>query len=240
MLINLANILIEMIITLNKYLQISDLDQNDFEYESNLIQICFDLSSLDIDEMDVDEFQSKIKKIDKSLGIRKIAKDSKWKENSLIFNLTNITFGQYVDMENYLKDNKPNEFLKTFFKLKDIDFYDAPISIFFNAYDEFKSFQDTIFESYSALFGTNDEEIIDDDDDEVLISPKKRFEDGQNKIKQENERKWSWFSIAFNLAKRDITKLDDVFDQNFVKVLNILLMIKDLQIDLNPQPYYPM
>lgn len=228
-----------MIITLNKYLEISELDSTSHDYEFKLIEICYDLLPDEIDELDVDEFENKIKQIDKILSIRKIASNSKWLDNELNFNLTQITFGQYVDMENYLKDSKFNEFIQTFFNLKSIDFNNAPVSIFFNTLDEFKSFQNTIFESYSNLFGTNDVTTVKDDD-EVLISPAKRFSDREKKIKDDNQKKWNWFSIAYNLAKRDITKLDDVFNQNFIKVLNILLMIKELQIDINPQPYYPI
>ena len=224
--------------TLNNYIEITKLDTNSITYENDLIQIIYNLSNDEIDELDVDVFRDYIKKIDRSSIIRKIPSNSIIQGKELKFDLNKITFGEYIDMETYLKDEKFNKFLQVLFKTPDIDFGEQSVTIFFYGYDEFTSFQNNLFSNYSSLFGTNDEEEIIDDK-EILISPKKRFEDNQNKIKQENERKWGWISIAFSLAKRDITKLDDVLNLNFIMVLNILLMVKDLQIDLNPQPYYP-
>lgn len=225
-----------MKITLSKYIEISELDYKDINYETNIIEIGYDLSHGEIEELNIDDFQTKITNIDKQLSIRTIASNSKIDGNNLIFDTNSLTFGQYIDCEAYLKDKKYNEFLQVFFNLNNINFYDSAISIFFNAYDEFTKFQKLIFTSYKSLFG-GIEEDINEEIEEELISPTKRFKDNQEKIKQEIQKKWSWHLICFNLSQKSIIKMDEVYSLNFIKVLNILLMIKELEIDLSPTPY---
>src|ERR1017187_731635 len=221
-----------MIITLDKYQDLIKLDSESPRYEYDLIQICYDLTDDELDELDIENFSNYVKEIDTKLLTRTIAPNSKYYGKPLVFNVENVTFGEFIDLETFLKNEDYNNFLKIFFKLPTEDFLLSHISIFFNVYDVFKSFQETIYTSYAKLFGELDEEPIDDEDLE-FISPTKRYKDSQDKIKSDLNKKYGWVPVAFTLANKDITKLDAVLNLEFIYCLNILMMVKELQIDIN-------
>lgn len=55
--------------------------------------------------------------------------------------------------------------------------------------------------------------------------------DKMNKEKEEYKNRgfgrWSWFALIEKLAKGDITKFDEVCNQNFISCLNILSFWKE-------------
>lgn len=57
------------------------------------------------------------------------------------------------------------------------------------------------------------------------------------KKNEEKQRKsgfgrWSWFALIEKLAKGDITKFDEVTNQNFITCLNLLSYWKELAIEI--------
>ena len=222
-------------ITVSQYLDIIELDENLSQdaYDFNLISIVYDIPIEEVGELELDEFIKRIKIIDSILSNRKYPQFSKYKSNIDV-----LTFGQYIDLEEYNKSSNWVRFLQIFYNDKTTYFSEEPVSLLFYAQDEFKKYQDSIFSNYSPLFGgQEDEDEPEEEEDQPLLSPGKRFADLKEKRKQEIQLKWGWILVAFNLAKNDITKLDKVLELKMIMVLNILLLIKENNIELNPQAF---
>lgn len=224
-------------ITIQQFLDIKEMDIKDPDYDFNVIKMVFDISFEDVLELTVDELRIKQKKIQQWMQIRKVSNDFIWENTNLIFEIKeNIKFGEYIDLEQYLKNDDFDNFLKIFFNVN-ISFLSAPVTILFNAIDVFNSFQKTIFEAYENLFNFNEEE--DKDDEERFISPKRQAINSKEQQMAAKQKHYGWMVPAFQLAKNDITKLNDVLETPFIMILNILSMIKDLKIELNPNSYIP-
>jgi hypothetical protein len=221
-------------ITIQQFNEIVEMDTKDPNYDYQVISMVFGFSLEEIGELSIDDLIKYQKKISQWMEIRKAGPNTKWCKNSLIFNINNLTFGEYVDLESFIKIKKYNEFLNIFFKL-DIDFNDAPVTILFNALDIFNEYQQNLFKSYETIFQFDDED--EEDEEERFISPKRTAINTKEQQMAAKQKKWGWYSVAFSLAKNDITKIDEVFNQPLIKVLNILTMVKDLQIELNVGAY---
>ncbi len=225
-----------MIITLQNLIEINGLDITSFDYEYNLIAIIFGYTQEDMDEISIDDFKSYIHQIDRLLTIRNVADGSEYNGNKLHFNLDNIKLGEYIDLEMFSREKMYNNFLKAFFKLPNENFFEVNVSVLFKALDIFFQYQSMIFDNYSTLFTYNSSDEDNEDDNEEFISPKKTFQINQEKLKAEKQKKWGWISIAFLLARHDITKLDEVLDKDFIMCMNILTLCRDLEISLDPNP----
>ena len=130
-------------ITIQQFLDIKEMDIKDPDYDFNVIKMVFDISFEDVLELTVDELRIKQKKIQQWMQIRKVSNDFIWENTNLIFEIKeNIKFGEYIDLEQYLKNDDFDNFLKIFFNVN-ISFLSAPVTILFNAIDVFNSFQKT-------------------------------------------------------------------------------------------------
>lgn len=221
-------------ITIETYLEMQRTDESEIS-PNTLVSIYKDISLDEVNDLDVETFDRYSKELNIFLSNRRFPKGSVYKSN-----LDVITFGEYIDLEEYSKLKNWTRFLQIFYNDKVNFFSDEPVSILFYAQDEFMKYQTTIFGNYFPLFGDPDDDEPEeqpDSNDSPMISPNKRFADFKEKRKQEIQLKWGWILVAFNLAKNDITKLEKVLDLKMTYVLNILLLIKENNIDLNPQSF---
>lgn len=224
-------------ITVNDFIDIIELDATLPSYDYDLVGTILSYSTEQMEEMNIQDFIVHLEAIKKQIQIRKINPNDIWNGLNVgeAKDFNQITFGEYIDLESYLKNKDFNSFLKVIFK-SDIDFLDCPLAILFYKIDEFEEFRKLITENYSSIFTATDDND-NDDEEERFISPAKTFSENDKKKKAETQKKWGWFTVAFNLAKNDITKIDEVMEQNFIKTLNILSMVSELQIQINPDAY---
>lgn len=224
-------------ITIHNFNDIIKLDINSSTYDYQLVGIILSKSDEEMDEIPINEFLLCLNKIKKEIQVRRIFENDIWNNikvgNKSDFNI--ISFGEYIDLEKYIEENEFNLFLQKIYNTE-IDFGEAPLPILFYKIDEFIKFKELINNSFQSLFT-----IITEDDNEEqeerFISPKRMSINSKEQQKSNNQKKWGWYSIAFSLAKNDITKIDEVFSQPLFKVLNILSMVRELEIDLNPSSY---
>lgn len=225
-------------ITINDFNEIIKLDTSLPTYDYDLVGIILSIPAEEMGEMPINEFIKNLNKVKNYIQVRKINENEVWNNINVGYknDFMSLTFGEYVDLESYLNNKKFNEFLKIIYKT-DIDFNDAPLPILFYKIDEFELFIKKIHENYSSIFSVIDEEENNEDEEERFISPKRTAINTKEQQMAAKQKKWGWYSVAFSLAKNDITKLDEVFNQPLIKVLNILSMVRELSIDLNPNSY---
>jgi hypothetical protein len=151
-------------------------------------------------------------------------------EFGFIPNLEDISFGEYVDLENYLQDvsnfhkamavmYRPIKETKgeryTIHEYKGSDEYSdlmkfAPLEIVKGANVFFWTLEKRIIESYTQIFGEGD-----DSGNENALSERTQF-----------AKQWGWYGSLYVLASNDITKFDAVTKLGLRKCLTFLTFKK--------------
>lgn len=224
-------------ITISKYIDILNITETS-TYNFELVSLVYDLDFDDVQDMDIDEFNNKLIQIQREISVRNVQDNTNWNGHILNFTLDKIKFGRYIDLDTLLNKGEFHQFAQRFFQI-DEDLYDLPVAALFKAIDTFIAYRNSIYQTYEVLFDgdSTDEE---ESNEERFVSPKRSFAEQLKKNKEEQQKKWGWISIAFSLAKNDITKMDEVLGLDFIFVLNMLVMVKQLEINLNPNAYPTM
>jgi len=151
--------------------------------------------------------------------------------------INQITFGQFIDLNYYFSENYlDNIFIicGILYRKKSINewgtvvyepydsiniyerselFKELPITDIYGIFDYYISFKDKITEIYKPLFTPQfDENEFTDED--YTEEEKKEIEE-EEKLSQ-----WAWNNVVYRLVGSDITKHKDVYNMNFVSILN--------------------
>ena len=105
-------------ITLKKFYQIQDLLEEPDEYTTfNLLDIIYDIDSASMTIQEIAKYNNALDFINKEVPVVNL-KD-KYEINGTVYNsnynLSMVTAAQFVDYQNYIKDNKWEDFLSVFF-----------------------------------------------------------------------------------------------------------------------------
>ena len=105
-------------ITLKKFYQIQDLLEEPDEYTTfNLLDLIYDIDSANMTIQEIAKYNNALDFINKEVPVVNL-KD-KYEINGTIYNsnynLSMVTAAQFVDYQNYIKDNKWEDFLSVFF-----------------------------------------------------------------------------------------------------------------------------
>lgn len=107
-------------------------------------------------------------------------------------------------------------------------------------------FRGTTYKRYSLLFNVeeNDPEASEesgegdkqgakrtDKGDETTGRRGKTKEEADEEAKAKAVKKWNWERLIWQLADRDITKVENILNTNYLLILNFLSMKKELGMD---------
>ena len=151
----------------------------------------------------------------------------------LYYKLDEITFGEYVDLDNYLSEwslmhkamcvlyrpisfTRKDKYLIEDYEGADVyDMQDVSLDIVFSQV-VFLEFKERIIESYPELFGKSEE---------IVCTAETGF----------NE-KWSWYQSIYGLAQGDVRRFDEVTQLKLHSCLQYLAFEKD-KADLQQQMF---
>ena len=101
-----------------------------------------------------------------------------------------------------------------------------PVGKICEVLNEFKRYNKTIRENYSALFDDAEDEPEErepwEEEEETEQKEREGFNAKREKQRQEAIKKHGWFLIALDLVKGDATRINEAFKMPFSYVINIL------------------
>lgn len=234
----------EVDVELFKELKSIDSEEYSTRFSHSLEQLCI-LSNTNFDdefweEMSVDDIEDYFDKID---WVNKEPRSNiKQDIGSFKFiGVDKISFGQYIDLLAYFNNGYfinidkicavfyrkyyTDQFGKVIYEPYDfnieerkLEFHEIPISNVFGIISTFKKLKEK-FESHYPIFqNIPDEPEIEIED----LTPAEKQEMKKEAEKEEQKKNWIWEDIAFNLAGKDITKMNDVFNLPVTFVFNML------------------
>lgn len=152
-----------------------------------------------------------------------------WNDKGFIPNLSKITFGELIDLDNYLPQNKFLHksmailYRKVEARSRDLytitpyegagdasEYKEMPLSIAMGAMLFFLDYRQGFSERYPSIFPA-----ATDDDRGANLSGSAQF-----------AARWGWYSSVFNLAGGDITKFDQITKEPASKCLTALEYMK--------------
>jgi hypothetical protein len=106
-------------------------------------------------------------------------------------------------------------------------FKNIPVTEIVGIIDSFRKFHSKFLEDYEGLFPEPDE-LPEPEEEETLEERKER----QKRIKEEEQQqKWGWERLIFELSGGDITKIDEVLETNLILTFNQLSMKREMKLD---------
>ena len=221
-----------------KWLKVSDQNEDQNFLKQKMIEIFCDIplrDVLNIRTSDVDQivddinnvFQQKPKFIDRF--------DYDGKRFGFIPKLDDISFGEYVDLDNYLPEwdmmgkamcvlfrpvtyeNKNNYLIEQYDGADKYDMRNMTLDIVFGALGFFLSFKDRIIEYYPELFGAKHGRQIATSD-------------------QGFSEKWGWYQSVYGLAQGDVRRFDEITKLKLHTCLQYLAFEKD-KVDLQEKMF---
>lgn len=119
------------------------------------------------------------------------------------------------------------------FEIRNEYFLDINICDVFNVIKEYNNYRHSLDQKFTFVL-ENDDDFEDSEEENLKIydnlseSDKKQYD---SEIKKEERRKhWSWFSLVYEVAGRDILKMNGIFSMNFEEFLTLMCMKKELRI----------
>ena len=221
-------------ITLDKFIQINNLEINDY-IDLEIISIINNITIEEVEEMRNKDIINIIKLYKQTISTSKL-KDFILINDKKYFLRKNedLDFGEFIDLQKYIQDiDNWNKVINIYYGIDLNDSYNVDIINVNGIIQHFITFDNFIKSNYSIIFDYSGE--IEDDEDELQFKhPNSRFEDLKKQEDSNNQQKFGWLPIIFELAKNDITKMNDVVKQNVILVFNTLVMVKVLKITINP------
>ena len=221
-------------INLATYLEILELEVNN-NIDLEIISIINDIPIDEVEEMRQKDINNILKQYKYTLETKKLKYTIiiDGKTYNLRDNLK-LTFGEYVDLETYIKD--PKTWSKVIELYYGIETEELDIIYVNGIVNYFIEFDILMRNKYPILFDyvENDDDV--DKEQQEFKHPTTRLKEAKEKQHSENQKSFGWLPVIFELAKYDITKINDVTNQNVILVFNVLSLIKVNKIQLNPLP----
>lgn len=238
-------------ITINQFIQLRQIKKEDYAsyytYKVEELSVLYDISVDDEFWMDIDVDKLKVK-IDEFKWLDKSPTTSfKNETNGFRFiGFNNLKVGEFIDLDylfaiNYY-DKLPdicsilyrkfrvNEWGHIELEPREFDnderyneFLELPITDVYGIISGYLSFKNKFMDAYNNLLNEPDlpDEVEDDE------------EEDDNKLSKDMTElytKWSWESLIYEFANRDITKFNEVLGLSLIFFFNIQSMKKDLKL----------
>lgn len=218
----------------------------------NLIPIIFNIPESELDVMDMDDYSVYLQKMGQLAKQQHNFKYDKFVKGKFEFyykDIFKLTFGEYLDMIHYIKNNQISYLYAIFWRLKvdhkplskpilenysdfDIDFRSkffetCPSKYFFQIKNDIEKLDDLIKKKYKIIFeDDNQEEIELKDNMDARVKAQYMHE---QKIK-ESFSKNAWEYTTYSLANGDVTKYEQIFNTSFILCLNVLKLQREMEL----------
>lgn len=234
---------------------ITDDEKNDL-----LLSILCDTALDEIEALDYNEYQTLLSKLSFINQLpNRTAKDFIHTKAGTLYrikNLSTISLGEFIDLENLITSNHIQN-LKTILSIfyrqiiksekpllfpdkieeygdwifhRESLFDDIRIIDVYGIIQEYLNFRKDLYERYEGLFdgdGTEDDSPIDEN--ESIISKAERIKEEK---KQKSLKKWNFDLILYRLSKQNPLKIDETAKMPVIQAFNVLSMCKELNLDL--------
>lgn len=249
-------------VSVSRFQELYEIEDIDGEDEKNnlLLSILCDTALDEIENLDYKEYELLINKLSFINQLpNRTAKDFIHTEAGTLFRITNlstITLGEFIDLENLITSNhikNLKSILSIFYRQiikseqpllfqdrleeygnwifhREPLFDDVRIIDVYGVIQEYLEFRKDLYERYEGLFdgdGTVNEEPIDEN--ESIISKAERMKEEK---KQNSLKKWNFDLILYRLSKQNPLKIDETAKMPVIQAFNVLSMCKELKLDL--------
>ncbi len=215
-------------ISFNQYLDIVHYYENSDQYGDDLDRIVTLLVIFD-KETDIDEMYNK-----KYLEVQELfAPIAKVLSEEIVYDtlpyedFSTLTYGNWIDLESYLKDKDWSGIFDIIFRNKEYDLdldILSPVKIF-DAYLKIVEYRKKVYDNYSFAFSMEPPANTDDETPEERLEREKIEED------QEKNSQFTWYLHTYDVTNGDITKFDEIFDMNHLFIFNIIDMKKRFKLN---------
>lgn len=215
-------------ISFNQYLDIVHYYENSDQYGDDLDKIVTLLVIFNKDT-DIDEMYSKkyLEVQDLFTPIAKVLSENMVYDTLPYEDFSTLTYGNWIDLESYLKDKDWYNIFNIIFKNKDYDLdldSISPVKIF-DAYIKLVEYRKKVYDNYSFAF--NMEPPVETDEE----TPEERLEREKIEEDQEKNSQFTWYLHTYDVTKGDLTKFDEIFDMNHLFIFNIIDMKKRFKLN---------
>jgi hypothetical protein len=216
-----------------------------FNREIEILAILADVSSEELEDLDIEEVSALIKEI-KFVNSEPSKQYKHQVDDYHIKPLDKLTIGEYIDLEFYFskdynqhighiasifyRQKSTNEWGVTVFEPYDFSprqrfelFEDYCINDIYGIVPEFIAFREKFMDTYGNLF--HDESGEDDEDDKPTTS-----QESKDLQLKKSELKWGWERLVYSLCNEDLTKFKEVLNLPLIMTFNMLAMKKELNI----------
>lgn len=140
--------------------------------------------------------------------------------------LETLTYGDWINAEIHLKNKDYDEVFAILYPKCGISVNThSPVEIL-KAYEAIIEYRAAIYKNYSNIFKFGGQDEVDPDE-----TPEEREERLAIEKDTADNSEWTWYLHTYDLAKGDITKFDEIFNQNHLFVFNILDMKKRFKLN---------
>jgi len=224
---------------------------------STILSILKDVSIDDLEDLDIEEFNTLLE------NTRFITKPLKNTPKSIIsvdgvklYRLENsrLTLGEFIDLENLMTNNLVDnlDVILTIFYRRRVSegdmwskpvmepygdwiyhrrglFGDVPIQDVYGVISSYLSYRKMLFKLYAGLFNDSEDDGYHTiPDNETSIEKRERLKEEK---REETIRKWNWDSITLKLASNDALKIDEVTNMSLIGAFNVLSLKKEMEIE---------
>jgi hypothetical protein len=223
-------------------------------YQLDALAILGEVNSEDLEDLEIDEVNNLFKSVKFVLSEPKKGFKSKLtlEEEDYIFKPFNkLTLFEFIDLEYFLSNDyivHISHIASVFYRRIDKDkwqnvefepyvfspferfelFDDVVITDVYGILTDYLKYRENFMQKYENLFNDNDQ----DDEDEEDINDFDSVDEYKDSLKQKEHgkkaKKWGWESLLYDLCEGDLTKIEDIGNQNLIFVFNMLSMRKDM------------
>lgn len=216
-----------------------------FNREIEILAVLADVSSEDLEDLDIEEVSALIKEI-KFVNSEPSKHYKHQVDDYHIKPLDKLTIGEYIDLEFYFskdynqhighiasifyRQKSTNEWGVTVYEPYDFSprqrfelFEDYCINDIYGIVPEFIAFRENFMETYGNLF--YDESGEDDEDEKPTTS-----QESKDLQLKKSELKWGWERLVYSLCNEDLTKFKEVLNLPLIMTFNMLAMKKELNV----------
>lgn len=246
-------------ITVEQFIELNTIDSDEFETISSVqlerLAIITVTSSDDEvwEDMDIRDLNKIIKQcLFLNANPPNKYKKSLFNDKYRVKSFTDLTMGEFIDIEYFLKEdtirnipkvaailyrryqenNWGNIILEPYDEIdlnkRTEEFMDLPITDIYGLIVEYVEFKNNFVKSYETLFEPQFEE---EEFEEETEDPMLQYEIEQERIQEEKIAKWGWERMLFNIANGDILKIPDVTKLGLIFVFNMVAMKRELNIE---------
>lgn len=213
-------------VTFRQYLDLTYYYENIDQYEDELDKIVGLLvvfnNDIDIDSL----YTMKYMEVQRLFEpISRLLNTEMTKQNVKHEPFENYTYGDWINMEHFLKEKDWENIFMSITKEKEIDL-DTILAIhYLPLYEKYMKYRDAIYQNYQNVFKMTKDDV-DPDETPEEAAERESAEEDMNKNSQ-----FTWYLHTYNLAKGDVTKFDEIFELNHLFIFNILDMKLRFKLD---------